>query len=407
MKRSIKFSTVPRGQFHQIRIRVSWNGQRTDFYTGISVPAEMWNASKERCISNKRNQNGICSSEINTSLQELEIKLQNIFTRFELEGKVPSISEVKTEYEKSINVNQQQNKSFESVLDRFILEQSKLNSWALGTAKSFNALRSRINHYKRNPDIKEIDTKEFLTGFTIFLHSEKYQNTTVNKTFSLLRWFLTWCKKNDYIEGAFSSFTQKAKTTQKEVIFLTWNELQDLYNCELKSKFLNDTRNVFCFCCFSGLRYSDIAKLEKKDIYSGKIHIVTQKTTDSITIELNNYTTEILKKYEGTETELALPVISNQKYNENLKVICRLAGIDTPQKRTYYIGSERIEETFPKYQLITTHTARKTFVVNALTLGIPAEVVMKWTGHSNFEAMKPYVAIVDSLKASEMNKFNK
>ena len=59
-----------------------------------------------------------------------------------------------------------------------------------------------------------------------------------------------------------------------------------------------------------------------------------------------------------------------------------------------------------KWELITTHCGRRTFIVNALFLGIPAEVVMKWTGHADYKAMKPYVAIVDQLKAKEMNKFN-
>ena len=62
-------------------------------------------------------------------------------------------------------------------------------------------------------------------------------------------------------------------------------------------------------------------------------------------------------------------------------------------------------ETVPKWKAVTTHCARRTFVVNSLRLGIPAEVIMKWTGHSDFTAMKPYVAIVDELKKENMAKY--
>lgn len=83
--------------------------------------------------------------------------------------------------------------------------------------------------------------------------------------------------------------------------------------------------------------------------------------------------------------------------------ICR---IDTPIHLTHFSGARRIEEIKPKRQLLTTHVARRTFVVNALRLGIPAEVITRWTGHSTLDAMRPYMAIVDALKAESMAKFN-
>jgi integrase len=72
----------------------------------------------------------------------------------------------------------------------------------------------------------------------------------------------------------------------------------------------------------------------------------------------------------------------------------------------YFQGHERHEQVFPKWALLTTHCGRRTFVVTALQLGIPSEVIMKWTGHSDMKAMKPYMAIVDELKAKAMERFN-
>ena len=92
--------------------------------------------------------------------------------------------------------------------------------------------------------------------------------------------------------------------------------------------------------------------------------------------------------------------------NENLKEMGKEAGLTTPQRIVYFMGNQRHEEVLPKYALLTTHCGRRTFIVNALRLGVPAEVIMKRTGHSDYKAMKPYIKIVDKLKASEMEKFD-
>jgi hypothetical protein len=93
--------------------------------------------------------------------------------------------------------------------------------------------------------------------------------------------------------------------------------------------------------------------------------------------------------------------------NEHLKELGKLSGLDTPVTITYYRGNERIDMVYPKYELLSTHAARRTFICNALMLGIPPEIVMKWTGHSNYNAMKPYIAVADNAKADAMTLFNK
>lgn len=99
-------------------------------------------------------------------------------------------------------------------------------------------------------------------------------------------------------------------------------------------------------------------------------------------------------------------VQSAQTMNNYLKKIAELMGIDAPVYHAYYQGNKRYEETVPKYQVLSTHAGRRTFVVTAITLGMDLSVIMKFTGHSPLSAMKPYMDIVDELKQKEMNKFN-
>ena len=167
-------------------------------------------------------------------------------------------------------------------------------------------------------------------------------------------------------------------------------------------------RDVFLFQCFSGLRYSDVFNLRRSDVKENHIEVTTVKTADSLIIELNDHSKTILNKYKDVhfEHDKVLPVITNQKMNDYLKELAELAGIDEPIRETYYKGNERIDEITPKYALLGTHAGRRTFICNALSLGIPAQVVMKWTGHSDYKAMKPYIDIADDIKANAMSKFN-
>ena len=116
----------------------------------------------------------------------------------------------------------------------------------------------------------------------------------------------------------------------------------------------------------------------------------------------------ILEKYKDIPFpgNRALPSFTNQAMNRSIKDLCQLAGIDEPIRITTFKGNVRKDVIHPKWELVGTHTGRRTFIVNALSLGIPPDVVMKWTGHSDYKSMKPYIDIVDSIKAQSMAKFN-
>ena len=96
-----------------------------------------------------------------------------------------------------------------------------------------------------------------------------------------------------------------------------------------------------------------------------------------------------------------------QGFVDALQEMGYVCEINTPINITYYKGNERIDEVHPKYELMGTHTGRRTFICNALMLGISPEVVMKWTGHSDYNSMKPYIDIADSTKSQAMKLFNK
>jgi len=159
------------------------------------------------------------------------------------------------------------------------------------------------------------------------------------------------------------------------------------------------TKEAFCFCCFTGLRYSDIAKLTKENIKGNHLLLNTQKTRDRLTIPLNDYAKEILKR-----NNYSLPVTTNQDTNRNLKDIGEYAKIKDPVMIVKYRGAEELRIAEPKYNFITTHTARRTFVTLSLEKGMRAETLMQITGHKSFKTLKKYIKITDKVKSLEMDK---
>lgn len=240
---------------------------------------------------------------------------------------------------------------------------------------------------------------------------EKITYDTIEKKLGYLRWFLNWATDRGYNTNLdYKKFRPTLKMTQRKVIYLTKDEIARVRDLELSEAqaYLDPIRDIFLFCCFSGLRHSDVNNLRRSDVKGDHIEVTTVKTADSISIELNKITKAILEKYKDTPFKdgKALPNYTNQAMNCDIKELCKLAGINEEIRVTTYKGNVRTDKIQPKWELVGTHTGRRTFIVNALSMGITPNVVMKWTGHSDYKAMKPYIDIVDSIKASSMAKFD-
>ena len=307
-------------------------------------------------------------------------------------------------------------------LDQFVTVMGKQNEWTHATYQKFDALENHLKKFREDRREKLKNKKfelsfsyfdeEGLLNFVEFLSKvKKMKNTSIDKQLDFLRWFFRWTlAKRFHDVNYFESFRPKLKKTQNRVVFLTKDELEKLkkYVAPEDRKNLERVRDVFLFQCSTGLRYSDVFNLRRCDVHEDHIDVTTIKTNDTLRIELNEESKSILDRYSNItfENDKALPVISNQKMNDSLHDLCKLAGINEMVRKTYFRGKERIDEIKPKWELVGTHTGRRTFICHALSMGIPPEIVMKWTGHSDYKAMKPYIDVVDEIKAESMKKFN-
>jgi integrase len=232
--------------------------------------------------------------------------------------------------------------------------------------------------------------------------SSLLNNTTIAKALSTLKTFLGYAKKHDIkVNDNYRDF--KIRRESMEVIALTQEEFDTLYDFDLSdNKRLAQVRDVFCFSCVTGLRYSDLSQLRREHIKENEISITVTKTKERLKIPLNDYSNEILSKYNGMLKPL--PVISSQNTNIYLKELCKLVGIKEDIEIVRYRGANREAIVYPKYELISVHTGRKTFVTLSLERGMSAEEVMTITGHSDYKSFKRYVKITEERKKVVMLK---
>ena len=400
-----------------IRMRVNFASKRIEFTTGYRIDAEKWDTDKQRVRNGCTNKLKQSASEINASLLGYYTEVQEIFKKFEVEEIMPTPEQIKEAFNaqhkpiEEVKQRKSTPNAFYKAFDEFVRDCGRQNDWTDSTYEKFAAVKNHLMNFRDGLTFDFFDEKGLNDYVTYLRDVKEMRNSTIGKQLSFLKWFLRWAfKKGLHQNNAYDSYKPKLKSTQKKIIFLTWEELNKLREFEIPAakQALDRVRDVFLFQCFTGLRYSDVFNLRKSDIKGDHIEVTTVKTSDSLIIELNNHSKAILDKYKDVafEDDKVLPVITNQKMNDYLKELAELAGIDEPVRQTYYRGNERIDEVTPKYALLGTHAGRRTFICNALALGIPPQVVMKWTGHSDYKAMKPYIDIADDIKANAMSKFN-
>lgn len=421
---------VPGTNEARLRCRVKWEGcrQSVAVSAGYRVNVARWNMDAQRCMPKSyHGRSRVPAAEINAELDRMARTVDALFLRMEAEGRMPEPQEVREALVALVRPESSEDpetgdwkRNVIHAFNRFMAERGERNRWTDATYRKMTNVRRHLQEWRK--DLKWSDfSEDGLFSYVAFLRTSTrmdnrndragLSDSTVEKHVGFLKWFLAWAdhkgllKSRDYL-----SFRPKLQKSEKPVIFLEWPELMTMYGLDLSDRpDLAPVRDVFCFCAFTSLRYSDVHALRWSDVYPDSIHVTTQKTNDALVIELNDYSSELLGRYvdEAFPDDRVFPVPANQTMNARLKELGRLCGFDRLVRVTDFRDGRRCDSLVPKWSLLGTHAARRTFICNALMMGISPNVVMRWTGHADYDSMKPYIAIADSVKAQEMSKFNK
>lgn len=381
---------------------------------GNRVDASKWNDEKQRVISNTTHPKQLTASEINSRLNNLEAGINHFFKTCEVKRIVPTQADLKKAVDQISKQKKVRKETFFTAFDDFLHVTGKTNEWDEDTFIKFGVIRRHLESFDKHVSFESFTVDKMLDLVDYLRLKRDMRNTTIVKSLSFVKWFLRWAFRNGYqVSQDVLNFNPRLKGTDgkiKKVVFLSIEELTRLYELELpESKdYLERVRDVFVFCCFTGLRYSDAYNLKKSDDKGTCIEFVSQKTSESLKIETNKYSRALLDKYKDVplKNDKALPVISNQKMNAYLKELGELAGLTSPETIVYFKGNQRHEEVYPKYAVLTSHCARKTFITNLLYLGVSDRVIREWTGHRDQKSFDVYHKIVDEIKSREMSKFD-
>lgn len=412
---------------YAIRMSISLNGSRFCSTLGCCLDRKEW----EKGVSAQYvNAAGVRGEEI---LRRMATVREGMLAWEErLRGRKPQVEEIRRQVKvllKGKTLSAYEPVGVIACMDEFIGEQRMVALWSEGTVNSMLGLRRHLQRFCPGEECDFFDEPGLEAWLRYLRESARLEESSVRKTYMQLRWFLSWALRKGYAgDEAVLRYRPKFKLVPKPVIFLTKCELLTLYNyiiprdgteVTLKdstgrqyvklvkgASTLEKVRDLFCFCAFTSLRYSDMAQLRRDDVTPSMLYVTSKKTHDCLPIDLCSKARDILKKYESLPDGRVLPVISCQQMNRYLKVLCELCGINKPIVKVFYHGGIRHKKVYPKYALVGTHAARRTFICFALSQGIPPQVVMKWTGHSDYKAMQPYIDIASEVTASAMRKMS-
>lgn len=406
---------------NQVIVRVRWNKKRSEvaFPIGLHADPLKWDAESQRpvrgsthIIGRERNPSRVINERINI----VQSAIEEAFSEYALANVMPTSQDLrdlvneKTGFAAQDGEGDGKEKTLKEIFDEFLITGAKERDWTSVVHYKYEQIWKQLMGCDPEVSLDTLDKAKMIELKEWYVKNN-YRNRTITKQFKVLRSFLRWMKANGYpVQDSAIEYKPHLTVTKKNVTYLTFKELMQFYKHQFPShlKYLDRARDLFCFMCFTSLRYSDLAQLKKAHITSKGIDLYTQKTSDHITIPIIDYAREVLDKYADYESEdgSLFPVPSAQKLNDYIKLAAKEAGLDREVVNTYYIGTQRHDDVNKFYDIISCHDGRRTFVCCSLAFGIPAPVVMSCTGHKDYESMKPYIEIASDTMRLELDKWN-
>ncbi|MCM1290304.1 MAG: site-specific integrase [Prevotella sp.] len=369
-----------------IMVRVTVNGERAVFSSKLSVDPKLWDNEANRAMGTSR-----AVKELNRTLEDIRATIRQHYYELERYEALVTAEKVRNAF-LGITVRT------ESILQLFkeLLEEYKALE---GISKSKATVQKYTRCYKRveqflktkyklsDMPLVEIDHK-FIVNFECYLRTvSKCNENTSAKFLQTFKMVIIRARNNGYIKGdPFSNYKIRLKRVDRG--YLTEEELERLRNTPITSKRVAQVRDVFLFCCYTGLAYIDLKLLREDNIrtsFDGKQWIMTHrhKTDTVVNVPILDIPMELLARYKGQcKNGYLLPILSNQKCNQYLKDVAKACNID---------------------KNITFHMARHTFATTVtLSQGVPIESVSKMLGHTNIKTTQIYARITNQKISRDM-----
>lgn len=396
-----------------IKMEIYFKGKHYSKYIGESVETAMWNTKKQASRVTSSYPEG---SLINAQIEKWRAAATETIEHFKERMSAPSVSEFKEELEKRrFKDGYRTPTSLVLYFDTFMSRYEKTRS--AGRVKHYRLAKNIISEYqsekKTTLHFEDIN-QDFYNRFTEWFYSKGHSANYLGETIKVLKLVINEAMIVDKLHSNidFKSRGFSAPSSQVDSIYLTENELLrlhslvinettikecfsdiDSWQTQRKLKAYTKARDMFLIGAFTGLRVSDYSRLSQENI-TDKVRIQAKKTGIKSVIPIHWVVQEIIDNgYDFSTT------MTDQKLNKHIKEVARMAGISEEVTYTKNIGGKPVQLSSPKYELISSHTARRSFATNAYKAGIPTVSIMKITGHKKESTFLKYIKISEEENA--------
>ena len=428
MSLRIKFNLKePQKEESLLMLLCRWNNQQVKLSTKQRVIVSTWDNKKQLCITSPE----MFSPRVNRQSKKINAYLEQILEKlnqFYDENYSSSISlrQAKSAIQKLIDeilgIDKEKEKRFKMTpiqcfeeyiekkridphTGRYIGERTKIHQRTV-----IHRLQAFLEDNNLPDDFSVFTSKEFDRQFTEWCYSvKKYKQNTVYATYGVLKSFLNAAKEEGFKVGEYYK-NLKGKGVDVDAIYLTEEEISRLYELDIKrlikegeidsKSMIETTRDLFIIACWTGLRRSDIDRLDKAtfNMKNKTITITAEKTKRQVIIPMHPMVVSLYKKYNGKFPKLC----DKGKTNDHLRECARHAGINDEVRMLENRGGKVSTLIYRKYQLVGMHTGRRSFATNMYKRRFPTIAIMKLTGHTTEANFLKYIKVSQEENAIMM-----
>jgi len=381
---------------HPVFMSVSFEGNRVMLGTGIKVDFHSWDQESRRV---KESYPG--SFATNMWLAVLEETAEKTWQAIQNLPEKPDPGKFRSLFQE---LKPRYSTGFFDVFFMFL--ESGSQRWNSPTFRKVRTIYKHLRQFEDQTGYKlafNTINSGFLEQFKSFYSGKGNSSNTTHKAVNVLVWFLNWATEMGYnVNSEYRRFYKMMGPVIQSAgnhIFLQWDELIKLKEYSTDSRRMDRARDLFCFMCFTGLRFTELQRLLKEDVVAEEIVIRSERGKQR-RIPLNRFAREILDSYENRYylNNSAFPRMSIITMNKYLREIGKQLGFDRQVMVRSNEGSKLL-----LYEHLTAGIAVNTFVANALELNIPVEIISEFTGVRQDNRIK---SIKTELSKREIQKFD-
>lgn len=377
------------------------------YATPLKVAPVFWDETRQRVKNSKYCED---KDEVNSALNSIEGVLKKFIDEAARDGRAVTKDTLRQRLDIHFKKKNQAGGDFHSFFDYYTeLCDTRPNSQRggqtisastkLGYERAHYYIREYEKETKTRLDFENID-QDFYEGFVGYLQKLNKSTNTIGTMIAYIKSVLGAAYKRGLTTNIrFKAFHRL--TEEGDAIALNEEELKMIAGHDFTdNKRYERTRDVFLLGCYTGLRFSDVTRLQAENVGERLITIRQKKTDNPVIIPIHPEFRRIWEKYGGR-----LPSVSSiQRFNEKIKQVCKECGLNEPVLKSITRGGRRVTVSCEKWEMVSSHTARRTFATNLYRSGFPSISIMQITGHKTETAFLKYIKVSKAEHAEMLAK---